>query len=101
MNDCMTMLESLRRSRLLISAARLGVQDYRRERDLKRLIKTTRVPGPRRAIMHLLQIESGLEEARKLGEGRYSVVRHVEVMIALMGEAALALAGRKPRAVTS
>ncbi len=100
MTDCMTMLKSLRRSRLLISAARLGVHDYRRERDLKRLIKTTRVPAPRRAIMHLLQIEIALEEARKLGEGRYNVVRHVDVMIALMGEAALALAGKKSRVVT-
>jgi hypothetical protein len=96
MNDCMTMLRSLRRSRLLITAARLGARDYRRERDLKRLIRLTSMPGPRQAIMHLLQIEAELEESRNLGDGRYSCIRHVEVMIALVAEAALVKPARGP-----
>jgi hypothetical protein len=89
MNDCLTMLKSLRRSRLLITAARLGAPDYRRERDLKRLIPGGRLPGPRQAIMHLLQTEAALEQARVQGDGYYSCVRHVEVMIALTAEAAM------------
>ncbi len=37
MTDFRLLLAELRRPRLLIRAARYGMQDYRRERDLKRL----------------------------------------------------------------
>ena len=87
MNDCLSLLKSLRRSRLLIRAARLGVQDYKRDRDLRRLLGLSVLPGPREAILRLMQEEAELEDARKAGDGRYSVTRHVEVMIALMAEA--------------
>ncbi len=96
MNDCLTMLKSLRRSRLLVTAGRLGAQDYQRERDLKRLISCTSMPGPRQAIMQLLQAEAALEDSRKLDDGQYSCIRHVEVMIALIAEAALIKSSTKP-----
>ena len=47
------------------------------------------MPGPRQAVIRLMQEEAALEEARTTGDGRYSVARHVEIMIALMGEALL------------
>ncbi len=38
MTDFHTVLANLRRPRLLIRAARFGLQDYRRDRDLRRLL---------------------------------------------------------------
>ena len=39
MTDFATMLSALRRPKILIRAARCGVVDYRRDRDLKRLLR--------------------------------------------------------------
>ena len=89
MNDSLTMLESLRRPGLLIRTARIGAATYKRDRDLRRLIKTTRLPGSREAILRLLEEEDQLDEIRRTGHGHYSVTRHVDVMIALLGEAIL------------
>ena len=89
MNDCLAMLKAMNRPRLLVRAARIGVQDYRRERDLARVLKFERIPGPRSAVMQLLQQEAELEEERANGTSTYSVRRHVQVMIAIMGEAML------------
>ena len=51
------------------------------------------------AAMRLLEIESALNEARKTGEAGYSLIRHVDVLIALAGEADY-LRGSIPRANT-
>jgi hypothetical protein len=44
MSDFVARLSSLRRPRLLLHAARFGLGDYRRERDLRRLIGTPTSP---------------------------------------------------------
>lgn len=84
MSDLHDFLANLRRPRLLIRAARLGLADYRRERDLRRLINGQ--PSPDRAVQHLLSEEQRLEAIRCAGEASYSVARHIEVLIALMCE---------------
>ncbi len=89
MSDLRQLVYSLRRPRLLIRAARAGMADYRRDRDLKRLMRTTSVPAPSGAVARLLEEERGLELTRKAGAASYSVMRHVEVLIALMAEAQL------------
>ena len=89
MTDVITRLSSLRRPRLLIRAARFGLADYIRERDLKRLIKTQNLPGPATTVPRLMAAEAELEETRRAGDAGYSVARHVEVLIALMAEASL------------
>lgn len=95
MNDSLTMLESLRRPRLLIQTARIGSATYKRERDLARLLKSTRLPGPREAILRLLEQEDQMNENRREGNAQYSVSRHVDVMIALLGEALIIKASRQ------
>ena len=62
MTDFRALLETLRRPRMLIRAARCGVLDYRRERDLKRLVDST--PSPERAVTRLLAEEERLEDIR-------------------------------------
>jgi Family of unknown function (DUF6477) len=87
MSDFHTVLANLRRPRLLMRAARFGLDDYRRERDLRRLING--VTPPERTIPRLLWEEEQLEDTRKRGDATYSVCHHVEVLIALMAEARL------------
>ena len=89
MTDILKTINSLRRPSLLVRAARIGLEDYSRDRDLKRVLKTARLPGPGRAAVPLLEEESQLEERRKDPGAGYSVARHVEVLIALMAEARL------------
>ncbi len=95
MTDFRALLETLRRPRLLIRAARCGLVDYRRDRDLKRLVDSTR--SPERAVTRLLAEEERLEDIRQSGEASYSVARHIEVLIALMAE--VRLLPRAPNAI--
>lgn len=89
MTDPLALLKALRRPRLLIRAARFGIQDYNRDRDLCRLMKTAKTPPPLAALDQLLVEEERLEATRQAGEASYSISRHVDVLIALMGEARL------------
>jgi len=97
MTDLMSLLKSLHRPRLLIRAARFGVTDYNRSRDLRRWIKDQGLPSPGQAIARLMNEEGQLEEKRVAGDASYSITRHVDVLIALMGEARL-LQARQTRA---
>lgn len=92
MTDLFTMLDRLRRPRLLIQAARAGCDDYRREPHLRRLLGAGRVPRSGEALIRLIEIEDMLNDQRRSGDNGYSLVTHVDVLIAMMGEARLARA---------
>jgi hypothetical protein len=94
MTDFRALLAELRRPQLLIRAARHGLADYRRDRDLRRLLDSQ--PSPDRAVRRLLSEEEDLEAIRLSGAANYSVTRHIEVLIALMSEVRLL-----PRPVTT
>ncbi|MEL7212061.1 MAG: DUF6477 family protein [Pseudomonadota bacterium] len=96
MTDILARLECLRRPRLLMSAARFGMQDYRRTRDLARILQSERMIGPVEALTLLIDIEGMLEEQRVTDDGRYNLTQHVLVMIAIMGEARMVQAARAP-----
>ncbi|MES2667287.1 MAG: DUF6477 family protein [Pseudomonadota bacterium] len=87
MSDFRAVLSELRRPRLLMRAARFGMEEYRRDRDLRRLIDGT--VQPERAVPRLMCEEARLEDIRQRGDATYSVARHIEVLIALMAEARL------------
>lgn len=86
MTDLVALVSSLRRPRLLIRAARFGLSDYDRTRDLKRLMRIHSAPAPDRAVRALLAEEERAEENRRAGDASYSIARHIELLIALMGE---------------
>lgn len=94
MQDVMTMLSALRRPQLLIRAARFGQQDYNRSRHLQRILGYGSLPGPAAALMRLMDLERGLNEQRRENDAGYSLTRHVDLMIAMMGEAQLLRANR-------
>lgn len=89
MPDIPATLKCLRRPRLLIRAARIGLEEYNRDRDLCRLMRFAGPPSPQRALDGLIHTEAALEQSRRAGDAAYSVARHVEVLIALIAEARL------------
>lgn len=76
------------RPRLLLRAARHGLQDYRRERDLRRLLPQGGHSGAD-ALPRLIAAEAEAEATRCRGDAGYSISRHVELLIALLAEARL------------
>jgi len=86
MSDLLHVFNKLRRPRILIRAARIGAQDYRRDRDIKRLLHINRVPAPGAGMTYLLAIEQELETIRIAGFATYSISKHVEILAALVIE---------------
>jgi len=89
MLDLHSRIATLKRPTLLARAARFGVDDYRRTVHLHRILKCDALPRHGAAIMQLLEIESEIDALRKDGSASYRPARHVEVLIAIMGEAHL------------
>ncbi|EDM31024.1 hypothetical protein RTM1035_07353 [Roseovarius sp. TM1035] len=71
----------------MIRAARIGLQDYRREVHLRRLLRDGPLPQSPTALVRLLETEAALDQERRLASTGYSPARHVEVLIAMMAEA--------------
>ena len=94
MKDILSILNDIRRPRLLIRAARVGAEDYSRDLHLKRHLGYRDLPRNGPALMLLMEIESALNEQRRANDAGYSLVRHVDVLIAIFGEARLLRASR-------
>lgn len=71
-----------RRPRLLMCAARHGLPDYRRDRDLPRLLRGT--GGD--ILAALVALEEEAEMQRRGGDPSWSCTRHIELLIALLSE---------------
>lgn len=91
-------LEALRRPRLLIQAARIGAQDYRRDIHLYRHLGTRPLPRPGAALTDLLTREADMNDRRRRNDAVYSVMDHVDILIAMMGEARLLRAAHPAQA---
>lgn len=89
MQDVLSILNALHRPRLLIRAARAGALDYNRKRHLQRLLGYGPLPRTVAALMRLIDLERGMNDSRKDGDAGYSLPRHLDVLIAIMGEAHL------------
>ncbi len=87
MQDILSLMAGLNRPRLLVRAARIGADEYRREAHLGRILSG---PAPERSgpvLMKLIEIETMLDARRRAADASYSIARHVEVLAAMMGEA--------------
>lgn len=87
MTDLLSIFNQLKRPKLLIRAARFGAAEFRRDRDLKRLLQRTNLPKPGKGMVLLIELENRLEDTRKSGDGTYSITKHVEILSALIAEA--------------
>jgi len=96
MQDLFGMVSALRRPKLLVGAARFGLDDYVRDIHLPRILRMAGSSLPRTgtALIRLLDIEEGMDARRRAGAADYSVARHVEVLIAVMAETRLLAAFR-------
>ncbi|MBE0452130.1 DUF6477 family protein [Roseovarius autotrophicus] len=87
MHDIRMKLGRLCRPPLLVRAARIGAQAYVRERALPRLFGPGHLPPTPSALSRLIALEAAEEQARRTRATGYRAARHVEVLIALIGEA--------------
>jgi hypothetical protein len=100
MQDIHSLLATLHRPRLLMRAARIGAQDYRRAGHLPRLLGYGVLPRHGEALMRLIDLESELERQRTQADPLYSALGHVDLLIAVVGEArALRVAQADPQLV--
>lgn len=87
MLDLHSQLRLLKRPRLLVQAARFGLEEYRRERDLPRALQTESLPRTADALMRLLSREAELNDARLRNAAHYDLATHIAVLTAIMAEA--------------
>lgn len=87
MQDLISMLHTLHRPRLLMRAARIGAEQYSRTNHLPRLLGYGVLPRHGQALLKLMEIEAELNTQRKMSDAGYSLIRHVDVLIAMVGEA--------------
>lgn len=86
MRDIQTQARSLKRPKLLVRAARFGLDDYRRARDLRRCLNCDTLPTPGQALVLLLDLEKQINSERLAKSGSYVAARHVDLLIAIMAE---------------
>jgi hypothetical protein len=91
MSDLAAALAALRRPRLLTRAARFGICDYDRRRDLRRLIQAEGSTCPEAALRRLIAEEDAVDGARRAKAAGYNPARHIELLIAIMAEARIYL----------
>ena len=72
-------------------AKRVGdaAEEYRREKHLPRHLGQSHLPKPAAALLRLFELERDMNEARRTKATGYSVVSHVDLLIAIVGEARL------------
>lgn len=90
----LTTIQQTRRPRLLLRAARFGLAEYERQRDLKRLLRLPAAPPVSPATVRtLMELEARLEDLRtrppqEAGD-TWRAARHVEALICLIAESRL------------
>ena len=94
--DIQSLVAKLSRPRLLVRAARFGLDDYNRERTLPRLLQCETVPRPGDSVMQLMGVEAELNDQRIAKSATYAIADHIEVLTAIMGEAQILQATTRP-----
>lgn len=89
MQDIITRLGNIHRPAILVRAANIGKDGYRRGPILRRILGRTALPRSAVALFQLIEIEADLNTRRKKTDAGYNLVRHIEVMIAIVAEAEL------------
>ena len=72
----------------------MGADHYRRGTHLRRLFGCTTLPCNGPALIRLIDMEAELNIQRKMADTGYNLIRHVEVLIAIVSEARLLRTGQ-------
>ena len=78
--------QKILRPKILMKAAQIGLQSYRRDVDLKKILGTRNISDNTQIISQLSDREIELEEARKSGNAAYDMNKHIQIMTALLQE---------------
>ena len=89
--DLITQLETAKRPRLLMRAARHGRHLYDCHRDLARIIPHHTSTAQSEIVKSLIMIEDTHEQKRRQNDAAYFVTDHVECLSALLAESFLLL----------
>lgn len=97
MLDLQSLLANLKRPKLLVRAARFGIDEYRRETDLLRTLDLHILPRPGDALMQLVGLEDEYNVQRINKDANYSIARHIDALTAIMSEARTLQETSRPR----
>lgn len=89
MKDIIGQVMDLKRPNMLVQAARFGVDDYKRGRHLRRCLGKETLPSPGQALVALLDFEKQINLERETKANAYNAPRHIDILTAIMAEAAL------------
>lgn len=89
MKDIIGQVMDLKRPNMLVQAARFGVDDYKRDRHLRRCLGKENLPSPGQALIALLDLEKQINRERETKANDYQAPKHIDVLTAIMAEAAL------------
>lgn len=95
MKDVISLVNGLKRPKLLVRASKFGADDYNRTYHLNRILNRNNTPKSGEAILQLLDIEDMCNTAREDKDPAYRLIQHVDVLIALIGETRLLTAQRR------
>ena len=99
MLDLHSRLRQLNRPKLLVRAARFGLDGYRRDATLARLLPGHTPARPAATLIKLLEVEAACDAERTTGAAAYQAMRHIDVLTAIMVEARLMADTQGPRSV--
>lgn len=89
MQDILCKLEQIRRPRFLLRFARLGALEYTRNQHLKRHFTYDTMPSHSEALTWLFELEVKVDARRRTDSATYSLIEHMDLLIAMLGEARL------------
>ena len=91
MQDSKRDLSMLKRPNILITAARIASQTYRRSRDLSAVLGYTYPTSDRLIRQRLFDLEYTINQKRRLDDASYDLKIHVQVLSALLAEVTVEL----------
>ena len=86
MENALQKLSQLKRPKVLNTAVRLGLPQYKRQKELSRILGFKFEGSDKELIHYLFQIEAAINEQRLQHDPFYRMVYHIDVLIALIHE---------------
>jgi len=86
MSNYQSKLSTLKRPKILIKAARIASQTYRRSRDLSGVLGYSYPTSESLIRQKLFDLEHMINQKRRLGDASYDLKTHVQVLSALLAE---------------